>query len=62
MARPLPPILRAVWPAAAEPSAAAAEAIARAVRDMVMAGTDGILVIAPFRDQVAEIRTAILRA
>jgi len=31
MARPLPPILRAVWPAAAEPSAAAAEAIARAV-------------------------------
>lgn len=39
-----------------------AEAIARAVREMVMAGTDGILVIAPFRDQVAEIRTAILRA
>jgi L-threonylcarbamoyladenylate synthase len=32
MARPLPPILRAVWPAAAaEPPAAAAEAIARAV-------------------------------
>jgi hypothetical protein len=38
-----------------------AEAIAHAVREMILAGTREILVVTPFRDQVMEIKSALRR-